>query len=735
MTFHDTWRENRSKPLLESPRPKSPLLLEINQAVVDYVWDNFNIQNAALNKFFGGKLRIVEDLDVKAPSTKLKKLQSWIQILTDYSPDLENPDMLLITYHNEYSKKDEQKRVKIGKYLQKLANLSKKIDKYQRAGADIIEKSKLYHDVAAHMRAKYGDKPDTEKMITRMSMPVFARMLRWIDLGTLKTADPQEITARMRARGPHAAGPRAKATSPEATDEKLSFDFNKSTHEADSARVLFSYINSYLTKREPELYNELLPVIVKMAELYLTAAKPGLAATQAFRTSLNSYSIYSDEVEQINDLITSGTRSSLRQAETYIKQWPEIKKEMNSEYLKLVISRHPIDVVRMSDFKHIQSCHSQGSSYFSCALAEAQGHGLVAYAITSTQYEQIADRLTTSEEIFNDKQRKVADGVEPLFRLRGRQIQFDFSILEFDFPDIDAEVWEKLDDNDARGSFIVPEIRFYGVDRNTKAALVAKQQMTKILHTAQQDAIKTLKTGFQFLKDNGIHLSDLNQVFSLSGGLEDSNTAEILQSFFPRGSHEAKDIPPGGLGSQTDQPNPNKLGLTQQFEFRASVEHILKGLVKTSPVEIMPEGYGKRWAERRIVDASLDAYGTYQLNIKIPNVSTDESVVVKIVQIFARWSTAFNKTCQEALEQLKVDTKIDVDFGQNRLPTRRVVYDDQHNMYTLRLNIYSGFGRYEDKRNPTDEAVEHAVEITAQLMNAMVDDISNIVEEIQLKFN
>ncbi len=30
----------------------------------------------------------------------------------------------------------------------------------------------------------------------------------------------------------------------------------------------------------------------------------------------------------------------------------------------IVVSRNPIDVLRMSDFEHIQSCHSQGGSYF-----------------------------------------------------------------------------------------------------------------------------------------------------------------------------------------------------------------------------------------------------------------------------------------------------------------------------------------------------------------------------------
>ncbi len=718
MTFHDAWRKNRNKPLLESPRPESPLLLEINQAVVDYVWDNFNVQNAALNKFFGGKLRIVEDLGVKAPNDKLKKIQNWIIRLTDYSPDPENPDMLLITYHNKYTNRNKQKRIKLGKYLQKLADLSKKIDKLHRAAADIIEKSRLYKNVVTYMRVNYGDQSDTENLINRMSMPVFARLIRWIEIKTLKSADPQEITARI------------KAGAKEASEDDIQLTFNQSQDAPDVVYVLNTYLNSYMTTQEPELYNQLLAVIVKVVQLYLTASAPGLAASRAFMNNMNSYSIYSDEVEQLNDILTIGRRpAALKQVETFIKEWPQIKEEMASEYLKLVISRHPIDVVRMSDFPHIQSCHSQGSSFFKCALAEAQGHGLVAYAITSAQYNKVADRIETGEEIFADKQRKIADSVQPLFRLRGRQVEFDFSILEFDYPDVDVEVFDKLDKNNVRGTLIVPELRFYGIQPHSEAAKEARKRMIKVLQLSQQDAIKTLKTGFQYLKDHNVQLTDLNQIFSLVGGLEDSNTSEILKSFFARGTETAKDIPQGGLGSKTDQPSADKLGLTQQFEYRVSVEHILRGLAKTSPVEIIPFSGTTAWAEQQIQSASRDPNGTYQINIKIPDINTDKESLDKITQIFLKWSKMFNKTSKTTLKPLEVMTHV-VFSGENY-----IYYDEQKDVYTLRLNIYSGFGRYETKRNPTDEAVEQAIEATAQLLNAMIDDISNIVEEIQRKFN
>tara|TARA_Y100000592_G_scaffold49733_2_gene78796 strand:+ start:4260 stop:8465 length:4206 start_codon:yes stop_codon:yes gene_type:complete len=53
----------------------------------------------------------------------------------------------------------------------------------------------------------------------------------------------------------------------------------------------------------------------------------------------------------------------------------------------IVISRHPIDVLRMSDISSIQSCHSEGSEYFHCAIAEAKGHGPIAYLVNSEELE------------------------------------------------------------------------------------------------------------------------------------------------------------------------------------------------------------------------------------------------------------------------------------------------------------------------------------------------------------
>ena len=47
----------------------------------------------------------------------------------------------------------------------------------------------------------------------------------------------------------------------------------------------------------------------------------------------------------------------------------------------ILISRHPVDVLRMSDIGEISSCHRAGGEYFQCAVEESMGNGLIAYLV------------------------------------------------------------------------------------------------------------------------------------------------------------------------------------------------------------------------------------------------------------------------------------------------------------------------------------------------------------------
>ena len=131
----------------------------------------------------------------------------------------------------------------------------------------------------------------------------------------------------------------------------------------------------------------------------------------------------------------------------------------------VIITRHPIDVFRMSDFENIRSCHSPPSregrmtQQYKCAVAEAHGHGAVAYVVDKKELldeygvntlegveRQIQD---PDHELFYDDER-VNDGpILPKYRVRLRQMRY--------YDDDDA-----LNASIGQGTEIaVPERRMY----------------------------------------------------------------------------------------------------------------------------------------------------------------------------------------------------------------------------------------------------------------------------------
>jgi hypothetical protein len=93
----------------------------------------------------------------------------------------------------------------------------------------------------------------------------------------------------------------------------------------------------------------------------------------------------------------------------------------------IVISRHPIDVVRMSDFKSLQNCHTPGSSFYKCAVGEAMGQAPVAYFISKKQLDKLFTEKGIEDiddlgeqEILQDDDRGIK-GVSPTARVRLRK--------------------------------------------------------------------------------------------------------------------------------------------------------------------------------------------------------------------------------------------------------------------------------------------------------------------------
>jgi hypothetical protein len=157
-----------------------------------------------------------------------------------------------------------------------------------------------------------------------------------------------------------------------------------------------------------------------------------------------------------------------------------------SEY-SIVISRAPIDVLRMSDFRNISSCHSppsggsEGGSYFYCALAESRNQGAIAYLVRTEELEKVDLK---GEEIFRDYDRGIR-GIEPISRLRIRRVV----------------------NSDVGVDYMVPEERVYGLQKSFFADSVSKWVMKQ-----QKDL---------FVDEDGVYVPQRNDLSYTGGSYSD----------------------------------------------------------------------------------------------------------------------------------------------------------------------------------------------------------------------
>jgi hypothetical protein len=101
-----------------------------------------------------------------------------------------------------------------------------------------------------------------------------------------------------------------------------------------------------------------------------------------------------------------------------------LKELMKSNY-GMIISRAPIDLLRMADHENMSSCHSRGGSHFHCAVQEAINGGAVVNVVKNRDAQDIINsgRLQ-DDEIYYDKERSI-QGIKPVARLRVRRLEDD----------------------------------------------------------------------------------------------------------------------------------------------------------------------------------------------------------------------------------------------------------------------------------------------------------------------
>jgi len=237
--------------------------------------------------------------------------------------------------------------------------------------------------------------------------------------------------------------------------------------------------------------------------------------------------------------------------------------------LNVVISRAPIDVLRMSDHptapQKIDSCHTEGKSEFACAVDEAQGTGLVAYVVDMDSLKKVD---LEDEEVFKDIDRDVK-GITPYARIRLRRFE-----------------------NKEDGSEIaIPEHSVYGTQYKNLLDVV-----TDWAREAQEDVFEKKPR----MKD-----------YTLTGGAyRDTDDAELFNHFFDT------DQEFGNTEHRREKKTPHKpfrvpykdgvLEITK-WEFKPRTRNSPEGIYVQEAFQVGPTGDRKQLSEEEIADTIYDA--------------------------------------------------------------------------------------------------------------------------------
>ena len=309
----------------------------------------------------------------------------------------------------------------------------------------------------------------------------------------------------------------------------------------------------------------------------------------------------------------------------------------------VIITRHPIDVFRMSDFDRIQSCHSPPSkggdaSYYKCAVAEAHGHGPVAYLVRNEDldealeekeldkgdYQALLDQYEDDEEEFFYDDDRVEGDITPINRLRIRK----YSSPKFNM------------------TIAVPAKRVYGDDRGFGDAMV--NSVVKWAQGSQEDALKKMKDDEDMLSDGKFNMNN----WIRHGGTyhQDNSPETLLRQFLDDDRFENPSDFTGYI--QVDSTTENSLTLT------AGVGAV------TEQAEEMVDEFNRRSHAVRVTmgDVDLDDGQFY--------ISINEAVMVVKIPEDEFTQSAFTDFTRSAIENV-------VDYMSEYLPVdkdERVYY-------------------------------------------------------------
>lgn len=252
-----------------------------------------------------------------------------------------------------------------------------------------------------------------------------------------------------------------------------------------------------------------------------------------------------ERTERIGKIINNLIKKEPEHAEKWKKSlnwWEKSKENIGKQGVSIVVSRHPIDILRMSDHSEWTSCHSPSREYFKCAIQEAKTGGAVAYVVKNIDLQNVD---LQKKDIFKDSDRDI-EGVEPLERLRLRRLSSE------------------------NVSLLLPEKRTYG-----------------IRHIGFLEAVLKWARDSQRNKINFTNPPKFED-FELHGGsYQDTSAADIWNQFFNTnvyGSKRSKEQPEEEEKAGVD---PDRLDEDAQRIIR---EHELKHYYVSASVEVTEGG-------------------------------------------------------------------------------------------------------------------------------------------------
>ena len=209
------------------------------------------------------------------------------------------------------------------------------------------------------------------------------------------------------------------------------------------------------------------------------------------------------------------------------RQEYDLWKSLYGEELAIVLSRDPVDVIRMSDHpkavQAIESCHSEGSGYFDCAVEEAEEGGMIAYMVRKSDIE---DKDLDEGELFEDQDRGVK-GIKPYARLRLRRFErpgrkppkSEYDPYEEGHTPENSPYYDLEDDEKWGGDVevAVPELRTYGASLPNLVDVV-----TSWAREAQPE----------FYRGDKEYPTRASDWRITGGGYRDNPSAELFRNFF-----------------------------------------------------------------------------------------------------------------------------------------------------------------------------------------------------------